>query len=138
MAKAPVETNSRYMVEQHREGRKLYGGFVQFHDGRKCYLAYRSQNEIFMSDRKNLSQALKEHVAYWCIDLTTLGNVERRGIEFIGVVDRLSKDIYLTRTSTFFDTTTSEIHNYAGRGGGTLQRRVNLDWFKVRRGRTKL
>lgn len=127
----------RYTVEHLRKGRRLYGAFYVFEDGRKVYLAYRKHSDIYRAGCKSISQAMRDGVASWAIDVDTIMEARARGVTAIGVLVRDTGDIYLARLADFMDSTKTNVMNFSRRGG-SLQRFLPLEHWRKRNGLVKL
>ena len=127
----------KYTVEHLKKGRRLYGGFYVFEDGRKIYLAYRKYGDIYRGGKSSISEAMRDGVASWAIDTETVMEVRARGIKAIGVIIRDTGEIYLARLSDFLDSDKARVMNYAKRGG-SMQRYLPLEYFRKKEGIIKL
>lgn len=126
-----------YTIEHLKKGRRLYGAFFNFDDGRKVYIAYRRNKEIFRGGRKSISDALRDGVAAWAIDDDTIREARARGCKAIGVRVRDTGDIYITNLSNFMDKDKIKVLNYSRRGG-SLQRYLPMEHWRMKAGRVKL
>lgn len=126
-----------YQIEHVKKGRRLYGAYITMNDGRKAYLAYRRQGEIYMSGRGSLSRAMRDGVAAWAIDVETLREMRSRGVDVIGVRVRTNGDLYLTSIGNYYDVDRSGVINYSDKNG-SLQRTLPLQYFRKREGAVKV
>jgi len=126
-----------FEIEHLRKGKRLYGAFVTYPDGRRVYLAYRKHGEIFRAGKKSISRAIQEGVAGWAIDSETLGEVRARGVDAIGVLVKETGDKYLTNIQNYYDPYRSSVIDYSGKGG-SLQRVLPLQFFRKADGKIKL
>lgn len=124
-------------IEHLRKGRRLYGGFHTFEDGRRLYVAYRKHNEIYRGRKKSISEALRDGTAAWAIDVDTLAEVKARGIDAVAVRVKESGDLYITRLANFYDPEKVLVLNFASRGG-SLQRFLPLEHWKLKPGRVRI
>jgi hypothetical protein len=135
------KTHDQEPVFGGRRGKTFYGMIVTTPAGQQSYLAYRelgnrSRGVFRGRGKKSLVGALKDKTACWAFDLATLNMLKLRDINLLGVFDSLTGDIYMT-TMDHFDKH-SVPHNFAGIGGGSVQRRLNLTEFSVKRGKIKV
>lgn len=100
----------------HTINGRFYGMFYFLDDGRSLYLAHRKMKEVF--HMKNA----------WCIDMMTLKEAERRGVNVIGVLvgKGKSRKFWLTERRDFFDSPYSFDHY-----GDTRQRGLPTTMFRV-------
>lgn len=130
-------TETSYQIEHVRKGNRLYGAYVTMSDGRKAYLAYRKQGDIFTSGRGSLSRAMRDGVAAWAIDVETLREMQSRGVDVVGVRVQSNGDLYLTSVESYYDPDKSGVINYSSKNG-SLQRTLPLQYFRKRNGVLKL
>lgn len=128
---------SSHSCELVKRGRRLYGAIYTLKSGEKVYFAYRKQSEIYRGKEKSISEGIRKEIACWAIDTDTLMMARARGIRFIGVIDRVSRDVYLTTLDNYFDRTKTQQIDYTERGG-TVQRFLPLGFFQRRFGKVKL
>ena len=102
-------------VEQHRSNGRHYGCFYTLSDGTQLYLAHRQRREVFQARNA------------WCLDLSTLNEIKRRGISIVGVVCKSGKEklYWVTDVADFF-----AINSFAHMGD-TRQRGLPLNCFKL-------
>jgi hypothetical protein len=129
--------SSRLSVTLVKKGRRKYGGIYTLPSGKQVYLAYRNLREIYRSGKPTISEAVRDGTACWAIDEEHIQQMRLAGVPFIGVRVRDTRDIYLTRLSTFLDRSKIKFHNYESRGG-SLQRLLPLQHFQVKLGRAKI
>jgi hypothetical protein len=115
-------------VEEVRSGSRIYGSFYSMDTGLKVYVAYRKYREIYRAGRKSISQAMREGVASWAIDVATLMEAKRRGctVVCVRVTDRGS--FYSTAIDNYLDNEQSRIVSHEGKGG-SVQRVLPLHKF---------
>jgi hypothetical protein len=128
---------SSVSIEQLKKGRRTYGAFYTFDDGRRCYMAWRRTKEIFRYGEKDISAAIRSGKAAWALDEDTLIMLRAQKIRFVGVIDRDTGDKYMTVIERFFDPKFANILNYHHRGGA-LQRYLPLSNFRRRVGTAKI
>jgi hypothetical protein len=102
-------------VERHTSNGRFYGCFYTLDNGVQLYLAHRKRREVFQARSS------------WCLDLSTLNEVKRRGISIIGIVCKSGKDkfFWVCDVADFFG-----IHSFAHMGD-TRQRGLPLSCFKL-------
>tara|TARA_B100002049_G_scaffold236889_1_gene225064 strand:+ start:3527 stop:3868 length:342 start_codon:yes stop_codon:yes gene_type:complete len=113
---------------------------VTFHpSGRQVYVAYRSTREIFRagSDCKTLSDAMRAGTATWALDVSTLGMARARGVEWIVVLVRNSRDKWFTHISNYYDPHKVKSADYSRRGGAN-QKYLPLIHFRLLQGEIKI
>jgi hypothetical protein len=132
-----MRKSSRLKVTLIKKGRRRYGGIYELPSGKKAYLAYRNLREIYRSGKISISEAIREGLACWAIDEEYIQEMRLKGVLYIGVLVRDTKDIYLTSLSRYLNRTKCRFHNYETRGG-SRQRLLPLSEFRVRMGRSKL
>lgn len=134
---APRSTSSIKVIHV-KKGRRLYGGLhIVVASGRRAYIAYRRQGEIFRSGEKSISDAVRKGVACWAIDQETLLEMRAKGVPFIGVLVKETQDLYLTKLDCFFDKDKAKFLNYTAKGGA-LQSYLPLQFFRVSYGKVRL
>lgn len=103
----------------HSVNGKKYGMFFHLDDGRCIYMAWRTGAK---------TRGLFFKTNAWCIDIATLRDCERRGIEVIGIAHRVAGKTayYLTYVKDFWGPD-SESHPE----GKTPQRRLCREKFRV-------
>lgn len=114
-----------------KRGKRTYGAIYRLPSGREVYLAWRSTDQVFRSGEKDISSAVRKGTACWAIDDETLQMLRRRGIRFVGVLNRKTGDKYLTTIDRFLKE--AKVLNYESRGGA-LQRYLPVGAFSVRVG----
>lgn len=129
--------SSRISVSLIKKGRRKYGGIYTLPSGTKVYLAYRNLREIYRSGKTTISEAVRDGSACWAIDEEHIQQMRLAGVPYIGVLVRDTRDIYLTRLTSYLDRSKIKFHNYSTRGG-SHQRLLPLEHFKVRLGRSRL
>lgn len=112
-----------------RSGKRDYGRLWTFSNGTKIYLAKRKRDEVFCCGKPNVSEAVREGVAEWAIDNDTLITLRTQVVDFVGICEEETGDIYLTTMAVWMDPTKFTSRNYASKGGA-LQRYVNFTHFK--------
>jgi hypothetical protein len=120
-----------YTEEIVKKGRRTYGSLRTYLDGRKVYLAWRKQNEIYRSGRASISDAMRDGVAGWAVDDETLLAMRSKVVPFIGVLVRETGEIYLTYTDAFFERGPTKrwfMQNHVAKCG-SLQRVMPLQAF---------
>jgi hypothetical protein len=132
MARSP-----KISVTLIKKGRRRYGGVYTLPSGTKVYLAYRNLREIYRSGKPTISEAVRDGTACWAIDEEHIQKMRLQDVPYVGVLVRDTKDIFLTKLTTFFERDKIKWHNYEGRGG-SHQRLLPLKYFQVRRRRSKI
>ncbi len=120
-----------YTEEIVKKGRRTYGSIRTYDDGRRVYLAWRKQFEIYRAGRASLSDAMREGKAGWAIDEETLLLVRSRCIPFLGVLVIDTGDKYLTTLEKFYARGADKrwfMQDHTSRGG-SLQRVMPLGEF---------
>ncbi|WP_155801879.1 hypothetical protein [Magnetospirillum molischianum] len=107
---------------------------MTFDDGRKCYIAYRKQEEIFRHGCSSISEAIRDGKAAWAFDIDTILEMRAKGIKAMGVIVRETGDIWMTKIEWLTDSTKAKVLNYSARGGA-LQRYLPLRFFWRKRGK---
>jgi hypothetical protein len=104
---------------KHTINGKVCGMFYRFKDGRYLYLSW-------VSGDKPRSLHVKKNA--WCIDLSIVREVERRGCTAIGVAHKTSKGViyYITNIADMLNPP-SEFYS----GGKQPQRLLHRDLFLV-------
>lgn len=131
---ALLKSKPGFMVQHVKKGRRLYGGIVTFDDGRRCYIAYRKQEEIFRHGCSSISEAIREGKAAWAYDIDTILEMRAKGIKLMGVIVRETGDIWMTHIDNLTDSTKAKVLNYSKRGGA-LQRYLPLQFFWCKKGK---
>jgi hypothetical protein len=124
-------------LEAVKNGNRLYGYIYQVPDGRKVYLAHRFREEWFRGGETCVSDAVRLKKAALAIDDATLLKLRARKIDFVGMREEETGDLYLTRLENYFDRDKAPYRNYTGRGGA-LQRFLPRHLFAYRRAAIKM
>lgn len=100
----------------HGVNGRHYGAFYYLDDGKGLYLAWRQPSQIYY--KRNA----------WCLDTMTLREIQRRGVEFVGVSCGRGKRklFYLTTLREFYESPYSFDHY-----GETPQRGIPLMRFLI-------
>ena len=115
-------------MQKIKRGKRNYGAIYESSSGKRFYLAYRRNAEIFRFGEASYSDAIRKDKAAWALDIETLLRLRSLKIHIVGILERELGDVYLTDISKFFDT--AKVLNYAARGGA-LQRYLSLSEFKI-------
>lgn len=124
-------------VELLKKGRRKYGAFYTFPDGRRIYLAFRNHRDIFRSGEKTIRSAIAMKTACWALDVDTITLCRGRGVSAVGIQVRDTGDLYLTSLKTFQDRKKAKVLNFESRGG-SLQYYLPLHLFRFKPGKIKL
>ena len=92
-----------YEKEVVKRGRRKHGVFLTLPNGKRAYVMRRRHKDIYRSGEKTISGALRGEVAGWTIDHETMVNARSRYIEYIGVYERDTGTLYLTKFENFSD-----------------------------------
>ena len=112
-----------------RSGRRDYGRLYYLKDGTKVYLAKRSRKEIFICGKKTLSDAIRENIAEWAIDNDTLLRLRIQTVDYVGVCENQTGNVWLAPMSVWMDRDNFVYRNYEKKGGA-LQRYMNHSHFE--------
>ena len=129
--------SSPVLVDRIKRGRRTYGGVYLLPDGKEIYLAFRKIREIYRSGELSISDAVRKGTACWAIDDEHIGMMRRRGVNYVGVLVRDTRDVYLTHMSNYLDKDKFSFKNYESRGG-SVQRFLPLSHFRRRAGKLRI
>lgn len=123
-----MKATESYTVEDFKRGKRIIGVFVSFESGQKLYLAYKTHKQIFRASRKTISDAKDEGVACWAFEVDTLMEVRARGVKYVGVIVRNTREIYLTDYENLYNPHKVKIFNNTG----MPRRYLPLQYFRRR------
>lgn len=117
----------------HKSGKRRLGAFFDASFG-SCYLAFRRPKDIFRGDigrekKRSASQSLIEGDAMWAIDIATLMEARRCGVQVILVLMRPQRIVYYAPIESFLDPMKYRAHNYSLKGGSD-QRYLPIKHFQ--------
>ncbi|MDY7537534.1 hypothetical protein QN372_00065 [Undibacterium sp. RTI2.1] len=103
--------------EKHSVNGKLLGVWYESADGKKMYLAHRTQKQVY-----------RERNA-WCMDLSILERAKLRGVTAIGVVRKEGGQrlVWLTHINDFYDSPHSFSIFHGSRQLGLPMKRFRID-----------
>jgi hypothetical protein len=134
-----MQPKSSPSVLLNKKGRRTFGAYYTFPDGRQVYMAWRNSSRrrlgIFLQGLPDISTAIRSGKACWAIDEEDLINCRANGIKFVGVLDKATGDKYMTTLDKWFSD--SAVYNYSSRGG-SLQRYLPLQHFRRQVGKSKV
>jgi hypothetical protein len=128
-------SKSKVLKENFRGKNGRYGSICTFQSKRLVYVADRKQFQYYRDGRMTISEAVREGVAAWAIDVETLDRVRARGIRYIAVSKKKDRELYVTCIDNFFDRRIAKLINYTSRGGAE-QYCLPLQYFHHRIGKT--
>lgn len=112
-------------VEEVRSGSRIFGSFYELDDGVKVYVAYRKFREIYRAGRKSISEAMREGVASWAVDVQTLMEAKRRGCTVVGIKVTDRGSFYAVKLDDYLDSNQSSLISHESKGG-SIQRVLPL------------
>lgn len=134
-----TKTGAEYDRVDYKVGSRIWGHFRSYKNGAVVYVHRITVDDLFR-DQLSTSDALRNGVAAWPIDETTLFMLKARGVKNIAFavenpVKRSQIDAYfVTRTSEYLTIGVDKrwkMHNYRKRSGA-FQRWLPLAHFAVR------
>lgn len=120
-------------TEWHKKGKRTYGVFVWQDNGVNVYMALRKHSDIYTDGKAKVSVAMRANAAAWAIDYQTLMSARAKGMKYIVVRLKDTKDVYVTPIERYFDRSLTKTIDHSSRGG-SLQKTLPLRAFKLVRG----
>lgn len=88
---------------KNKKKTRLLGKLYFFEDGPTVYVAHKRLKDLALMGKRTLAEALRENCAAWGIEIETLMNMRRKGVDYVGVRVKDTGDLYLTPMRHYAD-----------------------------------
>lgn len=124
-----LHSTDEYDVEVIKRGKRTIGAFVRWNSGPIALFLYHSHKQIYRGEHKTISDACQVGTASWGVGVDLLLEASKRGAQYVGVVVRDTRDVYLAGIEDFYARNKSRI---ISKEGSTLppKRHLALQHFR--------
>jgi hypothetical protein len=89
--------------EVNQKGKRKLGFFVHQENGVNLYVAIKAHAEIDKGKRSTISDAKRDGLAGWAIDLPTLMKARKAGVKYVVVKLRKKRQMWVTRFENYMN-----------------------------------
>lgn len=121
-------------LEDVKRGRRRVGAICQTKSGRSIFLMELGRKEISRDGKSFISDAVRDESAAWMIDEYLAIRLRAKKVEFLGIILRDTRCLFLTKADFLFDRERMKIVRF----GVNTKRTLPFRFFAHRQGKSTL